>query len=258
MSGLVALSPPELPRVDAITVNGTVFAFAFGIATLIGLVVGLIPALHASRTDPHTGLHESSRRTAGSHQWTRRTLVVAEVALALVLLVSAGLLLRSLERLFAVTPGFDASHVLTMEVQVSGQRFRDETAMSGLPPGAGSSINRSKPCAMFPALRRRAFTSLLPMSGDQSGEYGAQFENDTPQNGTNVFRYVATPGYCETMGIALRRGRLLDDRDAKGAPASRSDQPIAGPAQVWRSGPHWPPSSRGPRWRARGSPWWAW
>src|SRR5579862_2729454 len=220
VSGLVALSPPELPRVDAITVNGAVFAFAFGIATLIGLVVGLIPALHASRTDPHTGLHEGSRRTAGSHQWTRRTLVVAEVGLALVLLVSAGLLLRSLERLFAVTPGFNPSHLLTMEVHVSGQPFRDGGSEGGFTARRRFFDQSLEAVRRVPGVASAGFTSLLPMSGDQSGEYGAQFESDTPQSGTNVFRYVATPGYCETMGIALRRGRLLDDRDAKGAPAA--------------------------------------
>src|SRR5262249_35320181 len=91
VSGLVALSPPELPRVGAIAVNGPVFAFGFGIPTLIGLAVGLIPALPATRQDLHTGVQQNSRRTAGGHQLTRRTLVVAEVALALVLLVSAGL-----------------------------------------------------------------------------------------------------------------------------------------------------------------------
>src|SRR5690349_19626183 len=89
VDGLVALSPPELPRLSAIAVNGTVFGFAFGITALIGLAVGIIPALHASRHDPHSGLRESSRHTAGGHQLTRRTLVVTEVALALVLLVSA-------------------------------------------------------------------------------------------------------------------------------------------------------------------------
>src|SRR5579872_514021 len=97
---LVALSPPGLPRVDAIRLDGTVFAFALGITALIGLVVGLIPAQHASRGDLHVGVQESSKRTAGNHQLTRRVFAVAEVALALVLLVSGGLLLHSLRRLF--------------------------------------------------------------------------------------------------------------------------------------------------------------
>ena len=87
--------------------------------------MGLVPALQASHGDPHSALQDnSSRTTAGGHQLTRRMLVISEVALALVLLVGAGLLLRSLERLFAIDPGFDSTHLLTMQVQESGRRFR--------------------------------------------------------------------------------------------------------------------------------------
>jgi putative ABC transport system permease protein len=211
VAALVALSPPGLPRVSAIAVNGTVFVFAFGITALIGLLVGLIPALHASHADLVTGLQESSRRTAGGHQWTRRTLVVAEVALAIVLLVSAGLLFRSLERMFAVAPGFDASHLLTMQVQYSGHRFDDESARHRFLAQALEAVRR------VPGVAGVAFTSLLPLSGGQYDTYGMQFE-DGQLRGYDVFRYVATPGYCEIMGIALRRGRLLDRHDVAGTP----------------------------------------
>ncbi|MBI3406177.1 MAG: ABC transporter permease, partial [Acidobacteria bacterium] len=105
ISALVALSLPGLPRAGAIGFHGPVFVFVFGISTLIGLAVGLIPALQSSRGDLHTAMQESSSRTTAGHHLTRRALVVAEVALALTLLVSAGLLLRSLQRLFAVAPG---------------------------------------------------------------------------------------------------------------------------------------------------------
>ena len=217
---LVVLSPPGLPRVDAIAVDGTVLAFTIGITTLIGLAVGLIPALQASRTDPHIGLQQGSRRTAGAHQFTRRLLVVAEVSLALVLLVSAGLLLHSLQRLFAVDPGFDTSHLLTMQVQTSGHQFDDLQAA----PGGGTGRRRQffaealEEVRHVPGVEAAAFTSLLPLTNGQFGVYGAQFENDQPGTGTNVFRYVVTPGYCETMGIPLLRGRLLDQRDVAGAP----------------------------------------
>jgi len=211
VEALVALSPAGLPRVSAIAVNGSVFAFAFSVTTLIGLVVGLIPALHASRADMATGMQQSSRRTAGGHQWTRRTLVVAEVALALVLLVSAGLLLRSLERLFAVAPGFDASHLLTMQVQYSGHRFDDDNARRRFLAQALEAVHH------VPGVAAAAFTSLLPLSGGPYDTYGMQFEDGQPR-GYDAFRYVATPGYCEIMGIALRRGRLLDGHDTAGAP----------------------------------------
>src|SRR5206468_5022980 len=120
--GLVALSPSGLPRVSAIRVDTAVLIFALIITTCIGVVVGLIPAIQ-SRSDPQANLKQSARQTAGGHHLVRRSLVVSEVALALVLLCSAGLLLRSLERLFSVDPGFDASQLFTMEVQESGNRY---------------------------------------------------------------------------------------------------------------------------------------
>ncbi len=206
---LVALSPPGLPRVGAIRLDGPVFAFAFVVATLVGLVVGLIPALHASRTDPSNGLQQGSRRTVGIHQWTRRALVVAEVALALVLLVTAGLLLRSIERLFGIAPGFDPSQLLTMQVHESGHRFDDDRASYQFFAQALRAV------LQVPGVKSAAFTSLLPLSGD-TDVYGIEFDNN-PNEIDAAFRYAITPGYCEEMGIPLRRGRMLDEHDVAGA-----------------------------------------
>ena len=207
---LVALSPPGLPRVGAIRVAGPVFIFALVITTVVGLVVGLVPALHVSRSDLRTGLQQISQRTTGGRQWTRRALVVAEVALALVLLVSAGLLLRSLDGLFAISPGFDASHLLTMQVQTSGRRFNKE-ANDRFFVQALEAVRR------VPGVRGAVFTSQLPLSSDDD-EYGARFEGDDSKAGYNVFRYAVSPGYFETMGIPLSRGRLLNEHDIDGAP----------------------------------------
>jgi putative ABC transport system permease protein len=166
---LVALSPPELPRVAAIRVDGAVFAFAFAVTTLIGLAVGLFPALRASHCDLREWLQQNSRQTAGGQQLARRVLVISEVALALVLLVSAGLLLRSLQRLFAIDPGFDASHVLTMQVQESGHRFSTAEARSLFFSQALDAVRQ------VPGVASAAFTSQLPLSGDFES-YGVEFE----------------------------------------------------------------------------------
>jgi putative ABC transport system permease protein len=206
---LVALSPPELPRVGAIRVDAAAFAFAFGSAALVGLLVGLIPALQATRGDLREAVQQSSTRTAGGHQLTRRIFVVAEVALALVLLVGAGLLLHSMDRLFAVDPGFDASHLLTMQVQTS-RRF-DKEATERFFAQALEAVRR------VPGVRTAAFTSQLPLSDDKD-EYGAHFEGDDPATAYNVFRYAVSPGYLETTGIPLRRGRTLDEHDAASSP----------------------------------------
>jgi predicted permease len=208
---LVALSPPELPRVDAIRLDGTVFVFALGISALIGLVGGLIPARQASRGDLHMGLQQSSARTAGGQQLTRRTLVVTEFAIALVLLVSAGLLLRSLQRLFAIDPGFDAAQLLTMQVQESGHRFDDDSARARFFTQALEAVRQ------VPGVRSAAFTSQLPLSGDFES-YGVQFAADPNDNTEVGLRYAVSPGYFEAMRIPLRRGRLLDEHDGAGAP----------------------------------------
>lgn len=210
---LVALSPTELPRVNAIHVDGAVFAFALGITTIIGVVVGLIPALHASRGDLHLGVQQSSTRSAGGHQRTRRTLVVVEVAIALVLLVSAGLLLRSLQHLFAIDPGFDASHLLTMQVQESGHRFDTDDARDRFFTQSLEAVRQ------VPGVTAAAFTSQLPLSGDFES-FGVQFALDPSDNSEAGLRYAVSPGYFETMRMPLRRGRLLDEHDVAGAPVA--------------------------------------
>jgi len=210
---LVALSPPGLPRANAIGLNGTVFAFGLAVSTVTGLVVGLVPALYAARIDLNVGVQHSSIRAAGGHQVARRSLVIAEVALALVLLVSAGLLLRSLQRLFAVDPGFAPSHLLTMQVQLSGRQFRDPRAVNRFFSAAVDAVRA------VPGVASAAFTSQLPLSGDFD-KYGVQWES-VPVNANedqSALRYAVTPGYFETLGIPLERGRLLTARDSADAP----------------------------------------
>jgi putative ABC transport system permease protein len=203
--GLVALSPPGLPRVDAIRVDTAVLIFAFIITTLIGLVVGLIPAIQSARNDPQASLKQSARQTAGGHQLVRRSLVVSEVALALVLLCSAGLILRSLERLFSVDPGFDSSHLLTMEVQESGNRYVKDDARARLFDQALEAVRH------IPGAESAAFVSQLPLSGDYD-VYGIEFAA-FPRQDEAAFRYAVSPDYFETMRIPLRRGRFLNERD---------------------------------------------
>jgi putative ABC transport system permease protein len=216
VNALVALSPAGLPRVGAIRLDGPVFAFGMIVTTLIGMTVGLIPALQTLRGDLHTWLQQSSRRSARGHQMTRRALVVAEVALALVLLVSAGLLWRSLERLFAIHLGFDASHVLTMQVQVaSRQRFRGDAAYHRFFAQALEAARQ------VPGVNEAAFTSQLPLSGDDASleVYGVQLEQRPHAPETlDAYRYAVTPSYFKTLGIPLRRGRLLEERDMLSAP----------------------------------------
>jgi putative ABC transport system permease protein len=210
---LVALSPPDLPRAGAIGVDGAVFAFGLAITTLVGLACGVIPARNAARADPRATVQRGSLSVAG-HRRSRRVLVVAEIALAFVLLVGAGLLLRSLERLLAVEPGFDPSHLLTMQVQTSGRAFAADSTTHRFFEQVLENV------AQLPGVTAAALTSQLPLSGDHD-LYGVHFDPppaDDPGEVLGTFRYAVSPGYFETMGTPLLRGRLLGEVDRAGAP----------------------------------------
>jgi putative ABC transport system permease protein len=209
---LIVLSPPTLPRLDAIRLDGAVFAFALGTVALVGVVVGLFPALQLARGSLGTGLQQSSRRTAGDHGSARRALVVTEVALALMLLVSAGLMLRSLERVFAVSVGFDPANLLTLQVQQSGHRFDTDSVRFWFFEQALEAVRR------VPGVEGAAFTSQLPLSGDLD-IYGVHLESDRdPTDVGAALRYAVTPAYFAVMHVPLRHGRLIDVRDGPGAP----------------------------------------
>lgn len=205
VSGLIAVSPADLPRLNAIRLDGAVLLFAALVTSLTGVVVGLVPALYAARTDCHEALQGGSRRTAGGHPWTRRALVGVEVGVALMLLVSAGLLVGSMRRLFAVDPGFDASHVVTVQVQAAGQRYRKDPDRLRFFDQALDRVRQ------VPGVVSAGFTSQLPMSGDQD-VYGMTFEADNGQS-EGFYKYNVTPGYLETMRIPLVAGRLLNEGD---------------------------------------------
>jgi putative ABC transport system permease protein len=211
---LIALSPTDLPRLNAISINGPVLLFALGISALVGLIFGVFPALNASRSDLNVRLQQGSRRSVGgTRQFTRSALVVIEVALALVLLVVSGLLLRSMRQLFSVAPGFNSSQLLTMRVQTTGRHMDDKAALLFFQ-------QTLEAARRVPGVTAAAYTSQLPLSGD-SDMYGVQFESDpAPDRGSNSFRYAVSPGYFEAMGIPLLRGRLLNERDTAGAPVA--------------------------------------
>ncbi len=211
---LVALSPADLPRAGAIHVDGAVYAFALALTTLIGLAFGLMPALQAARHDPAQGLQAGSSRTAGGHRKAQAVLVIAEVALALVLLVSSGLLLRSLQRLFAVSSGFEPAGLLTMQLQTSGVRFGEDSTTDRFFAQALEAVRG------VPGVTAAALTTQLPLSGDNE-LYGLHFDPrpaEDPGEQRGTFRYAVSPGYIETMGIPLLSGRTLSEQDRAGTP----------------------------------------
>ena len=216
---LVALSPAELPRATAMRLDGAVFAFGLIVTTVVGIVAGILPALGATGRDLHSGTKESSARTAGSDRGARGALVVAEVALALVLLVSAGLLLKSIDRVLEVNVGFDSSRLLTMQVQQSARVQADSSAAARIDSARMLEwTNALEAVRGVPGVTAASLASLLPLSGE-TDTYGVHFEgdNDAKDDGA-ALRYAVMPGYFEAMRIPLRHGRLLDVRDVAGAP----------------------------------------
>lgn len=212
---VAAMGPAGLPTVAlaeaGVVIDTPVFAIAFGVTVIVGLIVGLAPAF--SNRDLKAALPQGAWQSSSSHHRMRRALVVAEVAFALVLLTGATLLFRSLQQLFAIEPGFDAHNVLTLQVQVSGPQFRDPAAIHRFFTEATERVRA------VPGVTGAALTSLLPLSGG-SDIYGLQFEFSDSAGATDgaAFRYGVSPGYFETMGLQLRRGRLLGDQDRAGAP----------------------------------------
>jgi putative ABC transport system permease protein len=118
-----------------------------------------------------------------------------------------------MQRLFSVDPGFDAAHLISMQVQESGHRYDSDSARLQL---FQESLNNIR---LVPGVVSAGFTSQLPLSGDQD-IYGIEFEKDHNPLGEPAFRYAVSPGYLETMHIPLRRGRMLNERDSAGAPAA--------------------------------------
>ena len=216
VEAIVALSPQNLPRIQAIAVNQPVLLFALVVTTLVGFAFGIVPAIHAARGDLHQNLQQSTRRATGGRRVTRSALVVSEMALALVLLVGSGLLLRSMDRLFAISPGFDPERVLTLQVQTGGPHFANDTVTWAYFDRVLAVVRA------VPGVEQAGITSQLPLSGDFDA-YGIHLKDRpsvNPEDDGSAFRYAVSAGYLETMRIPIHRGRSLLESDRAGQPAA--------------------------------------
>jgi predicted permease len=191
-----------------------VFALAVSIAT--GILFGLIPALHGSRTTLSETLKETSSRsgTGFRHNKSRSLLVVAEMALALILLVGSALLIRTSLALGAVDPGYDANNVLTMRMSLSGSRFLESAGVERMIRDGRERLQA------LPGVELASATCCVPLEGG----YGLPFNVVGRPQGKEPFHggggwATVSPGYFEVFKIPVRRGRTFTDRDAAGAPA---------------------------------------
>ncbi len=212
---LSTLAPGTVPRLAEVRPDVPVFLFTLAIAVATALMAGSAPALRLSREDLQKNLTDAGRSTSGAASGRlREVLVIAEVALTLTLLVGTGLLLRSLERLLGVNPGFDAQNVLTMQISVTGAHYKDDANIRGF---YDELLGRVR---ALPGVESVGMTSEVPLTGNKD-MYGFHAEGkiqDNPEKDPSAERYAVSPDYLKAMRIPLLRGRSYSSADGKGAP----------------------------------------
>ena len=213
---LLSMAPNGLPRINEVTVNGSVLVFTAGVTAVTGVLFGLFPALHAARANVGGMLKEGMRGSSGgvASRRARNTLVMAEMALAVVLLVGAGLLIRSFSKLLAVDPGFRAERVVTFAIAAPDTKYGQYAQRREL---VSNLVERMK---RVPGAQGAAVVTGLPLSNimmrTSAHIVGTPPERPGERKSTDVA--MATPGYFTTMGIPLVAGRDFTDRDGSGAP----------------------------------------
>jgi predicted permease len=213
VSALVALGPASLPRLQDVGLDGAALLFTLTLTTVVGVAFGLAPGLHRSAAHPQA-LREAGRGAARRGRTTRQALVVAQVAMATVLLVGSGLILRSTQRIFSQPIGFEADGLVVVQVYGTGLASGD-AVVHGFFDRALDAVRA------VPGVASAAETSQFPLSGD-ADVYGVTAADGirTEGSGGSAFRYAVTPGYLETMGMGIQRGRALDRDDGAGAPGA--------------------------------------
>ena len=213
---LVAFGPSDLPRVKEVAVDGRVLAFTFAVSVLTGLVFGLVPALQASRPELNETLKEGGRSATGgvARRRVRSLLVVTEVTLSLVLLIGAGLLLKSFFRLRAVNPGFNPQNVLTMQLDLTGPNYQKGSQVI---PFHDQLLERVK---ALPGVEAAATTSFVPIAPDADfARLSFVIEGQTPDPADRpvAFYNAVSPDYFRTMQVPVLRGRAFDEHDVRGS-----------------------------------------
>jgi putative ABC transport system permease protein len=213
---LVRLAGTSLPRSNDVSVDSYVVGFTAAVALLAGILFGLAPARHAWRVDLRETLSETNRSgSVPTVVRTRAALVVSEIALAMLLLVVAGLLFKSFERLSQVSPGFNTDHLLIADIVRSATAYRDPNVRLGF-------FDRLfEQASALPGVRSVGGVSSLPVTGRGSAlHFNIQGRPPrSPQEYTIAGYRVVSAGYLRTLGIPLITGRWIEDHDREGAPA---------------------------------------
>ena len=208
-----SLGPESVPRLRTAAINASVVEFAVGLTLLTGFIVGIVPALQASRSDIQAALKDGNNlgTTPRRSNHFRRSLVITQMALAFVLLVGAGLLIRSFAKLQAVTPGFQTEHVLSAGFSLSFGDYPDRAPRAVLFRQAEEKI------AALPGVVSVGAISHLPFGG-RTMQYSFSIKGQLPLTGKNeaVADYrVVTPSFFETLRIPLKQGREFNEHDTE-------------------------------------------
>ena len=211
---VLAMMPGILPRSENIAVNAPVLLFTLGVSIAVGILFGLGPALKSWNVDPQSSLRDGGRGFTRARHRVQSSLVIVQMALTLVLLVGAGLLFRTIRRLWNVNPGFDAKNVITFKVGVSH-------ALTKTPAGTRSAYQQLiERVRQIPGVDAAEFTAVVPLSGE-SGIMpfwiGAQ-KPASLQGAPRLLGFMTGPDYLATMGIPLLRGRFFTPADTVKSP----------------------------------------
>jgi predicted permease len=216
VSALVSRLPSGFPRAAAIHVNGSVLGFTLIIALATGFLFGLAPALQAARSDPQSGLKEGGRGGTGGRRYgrVRNILVIAEIGLACVLLIGAGLLLRSFVNMLNTQPGFRAERLLTASISLPQAQYK----------GIKTPLfyaRLAQDLASLPGVEAAGMASDLPWTGydDNIGGFTVEGKPKEVAESSHARYHLASPDYFKALGVPLLRGRFFDDRDKPEPPA---------------------------------------
>ncbi len=216
LAGFVTAWPDMLPRMQEIRIDATVLLFSLGLSVAAGVVFGLVPALNVAGRNLADFLRQGGRSLAGdrSRRWMRSSLVVGEVALAMMLLIGTGLLVRSFSALTAEDPGFSGEDRLVFSTPLPRGKYTDTDQVRAFGRDAMARLG------VLPGVESAALTSLIPLEGsDQVWGYWKE-SNALPgveEDGSALF-YRVSPGYFETMGIPLVAGRDITSDDEEEGP----------------------------------------
>jgi predicted permease len=214
VKSVLAAVPESLPRNENVGVNASVLLFTLGASIAVGILFGLAPALKSWNADPQGSLKEGGRGSTGTHHRAQSGLVIVQMALTLVLLVGAGLLFQTIQRLWDVNPGFDTQHLITFKVGVSHSLTK---TASSTRIAYQQLIERIR---QIPGVQAADFTDTVPLSG-QGGTMPFWIGSQKPaslQGAPRLAMFLTGPDFLRTMGIPLLRGRFFTSEDTTKSP----------------------------------------